>query len=169
MPASIAPELNTTAGIFASASGRAGNNHSVGTATPSIHSIELFPNRGAKIARSAGTMCQLLAKEGDYAQVRLPSGEVRRFHLDCKCVIGQVGNLEHENIVIGKAGRSRWLGIRPHVRGVAKNPVDHPMGGGEGKSSGGRHPCSPWGQPAKGYKTRRNKASNKWIVRRRKK
>ena len=135
----------------------------------SIHSIELFPNRGARIARSAGTMCQLLAKEGDYAQVRLPSGEVRRFHLDCKCVIGQVGNIEHENIVIGKAGRSRWLGIRPHVRGVAKNPVDHPMGGGEGKSSGGRHPCSPWGQPAKGYKTRRNKASNKWIVRRRKK
>jgi large subunit ribosomal protein L2 len=135
----------------------------------SIHSIELFPNRGAKIARSAGTMCQLLAKEGDYAQIRLPSGEVRRFHLDCRCVIGQVGNLEHENIVIGKAGRSRWLGIRPHVRGVAKNPVDHPMGGGEGKSSGGRHPVSPWGQPAKGYKTRRNKATSKWIVRRRKK
>src|SRR5882672_9695642 len=109
----------------------------------SIHSIELFPNRGARVARSAGTMCQLLAKEGDYAQVRLPSGEVRRFHVDCRCVIGQVGNIEHENIVIGKAGRSRWLGIRPHVRGVAKNPVDHPMGGGEGKSSGGRHPCSP--------------------------
>jgi large subunit ribosomal protein L2 len=135
----------------------------------SVHSVEIFPGRGAKIARSAGTMCQLLAKEGDYAQLRMPSGEVRRFHIECKCVIGQVGNLEHENIVIGKAGRSRWLGIRPHVRGVAKNPVDHPMGGGEGKSSGGRHPCSPWGQPAKGYKTRRNKASNKWIVRRRKK
>jgi large subunit ribosomal protein L2 len=134
----------------------------------SIHSIELFPNRGAKIARSAGTMCQLLAKEGDYAQVRLPSGEVRRFHLDCKCVIGQVGNLEHENIVIGKAGRSRWLGIRPHVRGVAKNPVDHPMGGGEGKTSGGRHPCSPWGQKAKGLKTRKRKLSDALIVRRRK-
>jgi large subunit ribosomal protein L2 len=135
----------------------------------SVHSVEVFPGRGAKIARSAGTMCQVLAKDGDYAQLRMPSGEVRRFHIECKCVIGQVGNLEHENIVIGKAGRSRWLGVRPHVRGVAKNPVDHPMGGGEGKSSGGRHPCSPWGQPAKGYKTRRNKASNKWIVRRRKK
>ena len=135
----------------------------------SVHSVELQPGRGARVARSAGTMCQVLAKEGDYAQMRMPSGEVRKFHLDCRCVVGQVGNLEHENIVVGKAGRSRWLGIRPHVRGVAKNPVDHPMGGGEGKSSGGRHPCSPWGQPAKGYKTRRNKASNKWIVRRRKK
>ena len=133
----------------------------------SVHSVELFPGRGAKVARAAGTMCQLLAKEGDYAQLRMPSGEVRKFHVHCKCVIGQVGNLEHENIVIGKAGRNRWLGIRPHVRGVAKNPVDHPMGGGEGKSSGGRHPCSPWGQPAKGYKTRRNKASGKFIIRRR--
>ena len=112
----------------------------------SVHSLELQPGRGARVARSAGTMCQVLAKEGDYAQMRMPSGEVRKFHLDCRCVIGQVGNLEHENIVIGKAGRSRWLGIRPHVRGVAKNPVDHPMGGGEGKSSGGRHPCSPWGR-----------------------
>jgi len=135
----------------------------------SVHSLELQPGRGARVARSAGTMCQVLAKEGNYAQMRMPSGEVRRFHLDCCCVIGQVGNLDHENIVLGKAGRSRWLGIRPHVRGVAKNPVDHPMGGGEGKSSGGRHPCSPWGQPSKGYKTRRNKASNRWIVRRRKK
>jgi len=133
----------------------------------SVHSVELFPGRGSKVARAAGAMCQLLAREGEYAQLRLPSGEVRKFHVDCKCVIGQVGNLEHENIVIGKAGRNRWLGIRPHVRGVAKNPVDHPMGGGEGKSSGGRHPCSPWGQPAKGYKTRRNKASTKFIVRRR--
>jgi large subunit ribosomal protein L2 len=135
----------------------------------SVHSVELQPGRGARVARSAGTMCQVLAKEGEYAQMRMPSGEVRKFHLDCRCVIGQVGNLDHENIVLGKAGRSRWLGIRPHVRGVAKNPVDHPMGGGEGKSSGGRHPCSPWGQPAKGYKTRRNKATSKWIVRRRKK
>jgi large subunit ribosomal protein L2 len=134
-----------------------------------VHSVELFPGRGAKVARAAGVQCQLLAKEGDYAQVRLPSGEVRKFHVACKCVIGQVGNLEHENVVIGKAGRNRWLGIRPHVRGVAKNPVDHPMGGGEGKSSGGRHPCTPWGKPTKGYKTRRNKASAKWIVRRRKK
>jgi large subunit ribosomal protein L2 len=134
-----------------------------------VHSVELFPGRGAKVARAAGVQCQLLAKEGDYAQLRLPSGEVRKFHVSCKCVIGQVGNLEHENVVIGKAGRSRWMGIRPHVRGVAKNPVDHPMGGGEGKSSGGRHPCTPWGKPTKGYKTRRNKQSSKWIVRRRKK
>jgi large subunit ribosomal protein L2 len=133
----------------------------------SIHSVELFPGRGAKVARAAGTMCQLVAKEGDYALVRMPSGEVRRFHIRCRCVIGQVGNLEHENVSIGKAGRSRWLGVRPHVRGVAKNPVDHPMGGGEGKSSGGRHPTTPWGKPTKGYKTRRNKATAKWIVRRR--
>jgi len=141
---------------------------SVPLGTP-VHSVELFPGRGAKVARAAGAQCQLLAKEGDYAQLRLPSGEVRRFHVDCRCVIGQVGNLEHENVMIGKAGRSRWMGIRPHVRGVAMNPVDHPMGGGEGKSSGGRHPCTPWGKPTKGYKTRRNKASAKWIVRRRKK
>ena len=133
----------------------------------SIHSVELFPGRGAKVARAAGTMCQLVAKEGDYALVRMPSGEVRKFHIRCQCVIGQVGNLEHENVVIGKAGRSRWMGVRPHVRGVAKNPVDHPMGGGEGKSSGGRHPTTPWGKPTKGYKTRRNKATTKWIVRRR--
>ena len=133
----------------------------------SVHSVELFPGRGAKVARAAGTMCQLVAKEGDYALLRMPSGEVRRFHINCNCVIGQVGNLEHENIVIGKAGRSRWMGVRPHVRGVAKNPVDHPMGGGEGKSSGGRHPTTPWGKPTKGYKTRRNKATSKWIVRRR--
>jgi large subunit ribosomal protein L2 len=133
----------------------------------SVHSVELFPGRGARVARAAGAMCQLLAREGDYAQLRMPSGEVRRFHVNCRCVIGQVGNLDHENVVIGKAGRSRWLGTRPHVRGVAKNPVDHPMGGGEGKSSGGRHPTTPWGKPTKGYKTRRNKATAKWIVRRR--
>ena len=141
---------------------------SVPLGTP-VHSVELFPGRKSKVARAAGTQCQVVAKEGDYAQLRMPSGEVRRFHLKCRCVIGQVGNLEHENIVIGKAGRNRWLGRRPHVRGVAKNPVDHPMGGGEGKASGGRHPCTPWGKPTKGYKTRRNKATNKWIVRRRKK
>lgn len=139
---------------------------SVPLGTP-VHSVELFPGRGAKVARAAGAQCQLVAKEGDYAQLRMPSGEVRKFNLKCRCVIGQVGNLEHENIVIGKAGRNRWLGRRPHVRGVAKNPVDHPMGGGEGKASGGRHPCTPWGKPTKGYKTRRNKSTSKWIVRRR--
>ena len=101
--------------------------------------------------------------------MRLPSGEVRSFHVNCRAVVGQVGNIEHENVSIGKAGRNRWKGRNPSVRGVAMNPVDHPMGGGEGKSSGGRHPCSPWGQPAKGYKTRRNKSTSKWIVRRRKK
>jgi large subunit ribosomal protein L2 len=108
-----------------------------------------------------------MAKEGDYAQLRLPSGEVRSFHVNCRAVVGQVGNLDHENVSIGKAGRSRWMGRNPSVRGVAMNPVDHPMGGGEGKSSGGRHPCSPWGQPAKGLKTRRRKLSDRLIVRRR--
>jgi large subunit ribosomal protein L2 len=134
-----------------------------------VHNLEFFPGRGSRIARGAGAACQLVAKEGDYAQVKLPSGEVRSFHVECKCTIGQVGNLDHENVVIGKAGRSRWLGRKPSVRGVAMNPVDHPMGGGEGKSSGGRHPCSPWGQPSKGYKTRKPKKSDKLIVRRRKK
>jgi len=133
----------------------------------SIHSIELFPNRGAKIARSAGTMCQLLAKEGDYAQVRLPSGEVRKVHIACRATIGQVGNIEHENQSIGKAGRNRWKGWRPFVRGVAMNPVDHPHGGGEGKTSGGRHPVTPWGVPTKGYKTRNNPRTQRFIVRRR--
>ena len=132
-----------------------------------VHSVELFPGRGAKVARAAGAQCQVVAKDGDYAQLRMPSGEIRKFHIKCHCVIGQVGNLDHENIVIGKAGRNRWLGRRPHVRGVAKNPVDHPMGGGEGKASGGRHPTTPWGKPTKGYRTRRNKSTNKWIVRRR--
>jgi large subunit ribosomal protein L2 len=135
-----------------------------------LHNLELIPGKGGQVARGAGAECQLVAKEGDYAQVRLPSGEVRMFHLDCYCTIGQVGNLDHENVVIGKAGKSRWLGRRPSVRGVAMNPVDHPMGGGEGKSSGGRHPTTPWGKPTKGYKTRKkNKNSNRWIVRRRKK
>jgi large subunit ribosomal protein L2 len=110
-----------------------------------------------------------MAKEGDYAQLRLPSGEVRKFHVNCRAVVGQVGNIEHENRSLGKAGRSRWLGYAPSVRGVAMNPVDHPMGGGEGKTSGGRHPCSPWGQSAKGLKTRRSKLSDSLIVRRRKK
>jgi large subunit ribosomal protein L2 len=132
-----------------------------------IHNLELKIGRGAQIIRSAGTYGQLMAKEEDYAQVRLPSGEVRKFLLECKATIGQVGNIDHENVSIGKAGRTRWLGKRPKVRGVAMNPVDHPMGGGEGKSSGGRHPCSPWGVPTKGHKTRKNKNTDKYIVKRR--
>jgi len=112
---------------------------------------------------------QLVAKDGDYASVKLPSSEVRKIFIDCLATIGQVGNLDHENVSIGKAGRSRWLGKRPHVRGVAMNPVDHPLGGGEGKTSGGRHPVSPWGQPTKGYKTRSRKNSDKFIVQRRQK
>jgi large subunit ribosomal protein L2 len=135
-----------------------------------VHNVELFPDKGGQVARGAGSYCQLLAKEGRYAQLRLPSGEVRSFLLECRCTIGQVGNLDHENIVIGKAGRSAWMGRRPRVRGVAMNPVDHPMGGGEGKSSGGRHPCTPKGKPTKGYKTRKKgKSSDKLIVRRRRK
>ncbi|NVL90954.1 MAG: 50S ribosomal protein L2 [Desulfobacterales bacterium] len=134
-----------------------------------IHNIEMQPGKGAQIVRSAGTYAQLMAKEGRYAQVKLPSGEVRMFLINCRATVGQVGNLEHENISLGKAGRKRWLGRRPKVRGVVMNPVDHPMGGGEGKASGGRHPCSPWGVPAKGYRTRKkNKVSNRYIVKRRK-
>ena len=121
------------------------------------HNLELKPGKGGQLVRSAGTGAQLMAREGHDAQVRLPSGEVRKIHVDCYATVGQVGNLEHENISWGKAGRTRYLGFRPHNRGVVMNPVDHPMGGGEGKTSGGRHPVSPWGQPAKGYKTRRNK------------
>jgi len=135
----------------------------------SIHNVELFPGRAARVARSAGSFCQLMAREGDYAQLRLPSGEVRKFHVNCRAVVGQVGNLDHENMSLGKAGRNRWRGRLGSVRGVAMNPVDHPMGGGEGKSSGGRHPCSPWGQIAKGLKTRKRKLSDSLIVRRRKK
>ena len=133
----------------------------------SVHNVELLPGKGGQVARSAGTYCQLVAKEGKNALLRLRSGEVRKFNLECMCTIGQVGNLDHENIVWGKAGRSRWLGKRPHVRGVAMNPHDHPMGGGEGKSSGGRHPCSPKGIPSKGFKTRKKKPSDKMIVTRR--
>lgn len=133
-----------------------------------IHNLELKIGKGGQIIRSAGSYGQLMAKEGSYAQIRLPSGEVRKVRIECKATIGQVGNIEHENISLGKAGRARWLGIRPHVRGVVKNPVDHPMGGGEGKSSGGRHPCTPWGVPTKGYKTRkRSKESDKYIVKKR--
>ncbi len=135
----------------------------------SVHNLELVPGKGAQVARAAGAECQLLAKEGKYAHIRMPSGEVRMFDLDCYCTVGKVGNLEHENIILGKAGRNRWLGRRPNTRGVAMNPVDHPMGGGEGRSSGGRHPCTPWGKPTKGYKTRKKrKPSDKLIVRRRK-
>jgi len=132
-----------------------------------VHAIELQPGKGAQLVRSAGGGAQLMAREGAYATLRLPSGEHRRVHVRCMATVGQVGNLEHEIVSLGKAGRSRWLGRRPHVRGVAMNPVDHPMGGGEGKSSGGRHPCTPWGKPTKGYKTRKNKRTNKYIVKRR--
>ena len=133
-----------------------------------IHNIELKKGKGGQLVRSAGVYAQLLAKEGDYAQVRLPSNEVRLIHLDCSATIGQVGNIEHENISLGKAGKSRWLGRRPRTRGVAMNPVDHPLGGGEGKSSGGRHPATPWGKPTKGYKTRRKKRFSKHIIKSRK-
>ncbi len=132
-----------------------------------LHNLELRPGKGGQIMRSAGAYGQLMAKEGSYAQVKLPSGEVRQFHVDCMATVGQLSNLEHDSVSLGKAGRSRWLGKRPRVRGVAMNPVDHPMGGGEGKSSGGRHPCTPWGYPTKGYKTRRRKPSDKFIVKRR--
>jgi len=132
-----------------------------------IHNIELRPGKGAQMVRSAGTYAQLMAKEGAYAQVRLPSGEVRKVHIECKATIGQVGNVTHEGVSIGKAGRTRWLGKKPRVRGVAMNPIDHPMGGGEGKPSGGRHPCTPWGVPTKGYKTRKNKTTDKYIIKKR--
>jgi len=132
-----------------------------------IHSVELKPGAGAKLVRSAGAFAQLMAKEGERAQIKLPSGEVRLVPLDCKATIGQVGNIESNKANLGKAGRSRWLGRRPHVRGVVKNPVDHPHGGGEGRSSGGRHPCSPKGIPTKGWRTRRNRRTDKDIIKRR--
>ena len=132
-----------------------------------IHNIELKIGKGAQLARSAGTFAQLMSKEGKYSQVKLPSGEVRLILQDCYATIGQVGNIDHENVNLGKAGRARWLGKRPKVRGVAMNPVDHPHGGGEGKSSGGRHPVTPWGVPTKGYKTRSNKRTDRFIVRKR--
>jgi large subunit ribosomal protein L2 len=134
-----------------------------------IHNIELRPQKGGQIARSAGAAAQLLAKEGKYGIIKMPSGEMRKILLTCSATIGQLSNVEHENVSIGKAGRNRWLGRRPSVRGVAMNPHDHPMGGGEGKSSGGRHPCTPWGKPTKGFKTRTKRAEhNKLIVKRRK-
>jgi len=151
---------------------KAGNTleiHSIPVGT-FIHSIEMKPGKGAQIARSAGTSGQIVAKDEKYCQVKMPSGEVRMIKSECKATIGIVSNTDHENISIGKAGRSRWMGRRPHVRGVAMNPVDHPMGGGEGKTSGGGHPVSPWGLPAKGYKTRKKKSlSDKYIVKKRNK
>ena len=132
-----------------------------------VHAIEMKPGKGAQMVRSAGTSAQIMAREGKMATLRLPSGEMRMVHIDCMATVGEVGNNEHANQRIGKAGRSRWLGKRSNVRGVAMNPVDHPMGGGEGRSSGGRHPCTPWGKPTKGAKTRNNKQSDKYIVKRR--
>ncbi|HEX5719225.1 MAG TPA: 50S ribosomal protein L2 [Thermoanaerobaculia bacterium] len=134
-----------------------------------VHNIELKIGKGGQMVRSAGTGAQLMARDGGWAQVKLPSGEVRRVHVECYATVGQVGNLEHENVSIGKAGRNRWLGYKPHNRGVSMNPVDHPMGGGEGRTSGGRHPTTPWGTPTKGYKTRNNKRTDSMIVRRRNK
>jgi large subunit ribosomal protein L2 len=134
-----------------------------------IHNIELVRGKGGQMARSAGSYAQLMAKEGNFAHLRLPSGEIRMVRKECYATIGQVSNIDHENISLGKAGRSRWIGRRPKVRGVAMNPIDHPLGGGEGRSSGGRHPVTPWGKPTKGYKTRRRKHSDKYIVHKRKK
>jgi large subunit ribosomal protein L2 len=132
-----------------------------------IHNIELRPGKGGQMVRSAGGAAQLVAKEGDYAQIKLPSGEVRKVHADCAATVGQVGNIDHKNVSYGKAGRSRWKGRKPHNRGVVMNPVDHPHGGGEGKTSGGRHPVTPWGKPTKGAKTRNNKRTQAFIIKRR--
>jgi len=129
-----------------------------------VHNIELRPGKGGQMARSAGAQAQLVSREDEYALLKLPSGEVRRVQVECVATIGQVGNVEHENVSLGKAGRKRWKGKRPHNRGVSMNPVDHPHGGGEGKTSGGRHPVTPWGQPTRGFKTRNNKRTDKWIV-----
>jgi len=134
-----------------------------------VHNIELRPGKGGQMARSAGTQAQLVSKEGGLALLKLPSGEIRKVQVECTATIGQVGNVEHENVSIGKAGRKRWMGKMPHNRGVSMNPVDHPHGGGEGKTSGGRHPVTPWGQPTRGFKTRNNKRTDKWIVTRKQK
>lgn len=170
----IAPD-NLKAGNFIVASDDAdiqtGNTMSIGKIPLGafVHNVEIKPGKGGQIARSAGSSCIIVAKDDKYTQIKLPSGEVRMVLNVCRATIGVVSNLEHENISLGKAGRSRWLGVRPHVRGVAMNPIDHPMGGGEGKTSGGGHPVSPWGMPTKGYKTRKKKnRSNKFIVKRRK-
>ncbi|MFN3323651.1 MAG: 50S ribosomal protein L2 [Bryobacteraceae bacterium] len=134
-----------------------------------VHNIELRPGKGGQMARSAGSQAQLVSKEGALALLKLPSGEIRRVAVECMATVGQVGNLDHENVSLGKAGRKRWLGRRPHNRGVSMNPVDHPHGGGEGKTSGGRHPVTPWGQPTRGFKTRNNKRTDQWIVSRKSK
>lgn len=133
-----------------------------------IHNLELTPNGGGKLVRSAGSVAQLMGREGEYCIVKMPSGEMRKIHHLCRATIGQLSNMEHMNLAIGKAGRARWMGTRPTVRGVAMNPIDHPHGGGEGKTSGGGHPRTPWGQPTKGYKTRQNKRSDAFIIKRRK-
>lgn len=133
-----------------------------------IHNLEMRIGKGGQLVRSAGTAATLMAKDGDYAQVKMPSGEVRKISSKCRATVGQVSNAEHQNTKLGKAGRARWLGFRPHNRGVTMNPVDHPMGGGEGRTSGGRHPCSPWGQLAKGLKTRKNKRTDSMIIKHRK-
>jgi large subunit ribosomal protein L2 len=140
-------------------------NIPVGT---NIHNVEMSPKRGGQMARTAGAYATLMAKESEYALLKLPSGELRKIHIHCRATIGQLGNVERTNIKVGKAGRNRWLGWRPHVRGTVMNPVDHPLGGGEGKTKGGRHPVTPWGKPTKGYKTRRNKRTTQFIVKRRK-
>lgn len=149
---------------------RPGNSLPIGEipAGTMIHNIEMRRGKGGQMVRSAGVAAQLMAKDGAYAQVKLPSGEVRKVHVACRATVGQVSNLDHQNISLGKAGRSRWLGRRPHNRGVTMNPVDHPMGGGEGRTSGGRHPCSPWGQLSKGLKTRNSKRTDSMIVKHRK-
>jgi large subunit ribosomal protein L2 len=134
-----------------------------------VHNIELRPGKGGQMARSAGAAAQLVSREGGYALIKLPSGEVRKVQDTCMATVGQVGNLDHENVSYGKAGKTRWLGKRPHNRGVSMNPIDHPHGGGEGKTSGGRHPVTPWGQPTRGFKTRNNKRTDKWIVTRKSK
>jgi large subunit ribosomal protein L2 len=134
-----------------------------------VHNIELKPGKGGQMARSAGSQAQLVSRESGLALLKLPSGEVRRVQVECMATIGQVGNTDHENQSFGKAGRTRWLGKRPHNRGVSMNPVDHPHGGGEGRTSGGRHPVTPWGQPTRGFKTRNNKRTDKWIVNRKSK
>ena len=129
-----------------------------------VHNVELKPGKGGQMVRSAGASAQLVSRDGGIALLKLPSGEIRKVLVDCMATVGQVGNVEHENVSLGKAGRTRWMGKRPHNRGVSMNPVDHPHGGGEGKTSGGRHPATPWGQPTRGFKTRNNKRTDKWIV-----
>ncbi len=140
-------------------------NIPVGT---NIHNVEMSPKRGGQLARTAGAYATLMAKESEYALLKMPSGELRKIHILCRATVGQLGNVERANLKVGKAGRTRWLGWRPHVRGTVMNPIDHPLGGGEGKTKGGRHPVTPWGKPTKGYKTRKNKRTQKFIVKRRK-